>query len=206
MVAHYTRGIEILIVCTGNTCRSPMAEALLRHSLDTRAIPATVSSAGLLFDGEPATGTAVDTLDELGLDLHRHRSRVITPDLVGSADLVVAMAREHVREVVIRRPDRYGRVFTLRELVRRGDEAGSRPADESIEAWLARLHVGRRPSSHQGSSSLDDIADPVGRGPGVYARTAADLGVLVTRLTDLLWDPAHAIAGTPLGRSALPDR
>ena len=171
-----------------------MAEALLRHVLDSRDIAAGVSSAGLLFEGEPATGTAVDTMAGRGLDLVGHRSRIITPDLVGSADLVVGMAREHVRETVIRRPDRYGRVFTLREIVRRGDEVGPRAGDEPVEGWLARLHAGRTPTGHQGSSPLDDVADPVGRGPEVYERTAAELDVLVGRLADLLWEPVGAIA------------
>ncbi len=114
--------------------------------------------------------------------------------MVGSADLVVGMAREHVRETVIRRPDRYGRVFTLREIVRRGDEAGPRGPDETVDDWLGRLHAGRTPSAHLGASPLDDVADPVGRGPEVYERTAAELDVLVGRLADLLWEPVATIA------------
>ena len=184
-----------------------MAEALLRHTLETRAIAAVaavVSSAGLLFEGEPATGTAVDTMAARGLDLTGHRSRIISPELVGSADLVVGMAREHVREAVIRRPERYGRVFTLREIVRRGGEVGARGGDEAVGDWLARLHAGRTPSAQLGSSPLDDVADPIGQGPDVYARTAADLDVLVGRLADLLWEPAPTAAETAAGRLSGP--
>jgi len=177
-----------------------MAEALLRQTLDVRAITAEVSSAGLLFDGEPATATAVETMAARGLDLSGHRSRVISPEMVGTPDLIITMAREHLREVVIRRPDRYGRTFTLREFVRRGDEVGPRAGGEPIDAWLGRMHTGRTPSELQGASPLDDIADPIGRGLGIYGQTAAELAVLVTRLADLLWEPVPVASEPVPGR------
>lgn len=164
-----------------------MAQVLLTRTVDERGVDARVSSAGVLFDGQPATPTAVDVMAGRGLDLTAHRSRIVTPEMVGSADLVVTMAREHVREVVIRRPDRYGRVFTLKELVRRGDEHGPRRPDEALGAWLGRVAEGRRPAAHEGASPVDDVADPIGQGAEVYERTAADLDALTTRLADLLW-------------------
>ena len=104
-----------------------------------------MSSAGLLTDGQPATDTAVDTLAERGIDIDEHRSRRISSDLLGRADLVVGMTREHVREAAVLRPDLYDRTFTLKELVRRGRQAGPR-ADGERRPRLAgppRARAGR---------------------------------------------------------------
>src|SRR3954454_326776 len=117
-----------------------MAEALLRRRLDERALEVTVSSAGLLYDGEPATGTGVDTMAAWGLDISDHRSRLMTPAMLDGADLVVGMARQHVREAVVLGSGVYARTFTLKELVRRGYGIGARTTDESIADWLARAH------------------------------------------------------------------
>ena len=168
-----------------------MAEALLRRHPGTSAgSTARVSSAGLLSDGQPATDTAVDTMAEPG---PRHLRPPQPPHQLRAcssrADLIVAMAREHVREAVVLRPDRYRRTFTLKELVRRG-RRGSRAPGEALEDWLARLHDGAAPLDHLGASPVDDVADPVGQGPHVYERTAAELDDLTTRLVDLLWPPA----------------
>ena len=69
--------IEVLLLCTGNICRSPMAEALLRHRAEQEGLDLTVSSAGILFDDRPATEEAVDAMARLGIDLSSHRSRVV---------------------------------------------------------------------------------------------------------------------------------
>jgi protein-tyrosine phosphatase len=167
-----------------------MAEALLSATLADRGIEARVSSAGRLYDGQPATDTAVDTMADRGLDISGHQSRHQTPTMLESADLIVAMTREHVREAAVMWPDCYPRSFTLKELVRRGEEEGPRAEGEALEDWLARLHKARRPIDHLGESPVDDVADPVGQGAQVYAHTADELTDLITRMADLLWPPA----------------
>src|SRR5690606_11342367 len=88
--------LSILVICTGNTCRSPMAEALLRHHLRAAGHDITVASAGTLgWNGRPATPHAVEVLAERGVSLAGHISRKLTRDLLDASDLVVAMTRTH---------------------------------------------------------------------------------------------------------------
>ena len=92
---------EILLICTGNTCRSPMAEALLRHKLNGRGVDTVVvGSAGTgAWDGAPASEGAYLVALEHGLDLSSHRARLLTRELVESANLILTMARHHLARV-----------------------------------------------------------------------------------------------------------
>jgi protein-tyrosine phosphatase len=182
------RAIDILLVCTGNMCRSPMAEALLRHQVDERGIPARIGSAGLTGDGSPASAPALQVMEvEFGKPIDAHRSRLLTKELIEGSDLVIGLAREHVRETALLDPSAYARTFTLKELVRRGNDVGGRAADEPFDAWLARLHEGRSPRMHFGSSPDDDVEDPIGRRPAVYERVADELDDLIDQFVELAW-------------------
>lgn len=88
---------NVLLVCTGNTCRSPLAEALLRKKLIERGVEGVeVGSAGTgAWDGAPASEGAYLVALEHGLDLSAHRARLLTRELVSTADLVLTMARHH---------------------------------------------------------------------------------------------------------------
>ena len=178
--------IEILTVCTGNIHRSPLAAYLLQRDLTERGFDAHVTSAGLLEDGRPAAEQILELLDARGLDASEHLTRRITPELLGAQDLVLGMARDHVREIILMQPGLNARVFTLKELVRRGTEVGSRGPDESVATWLARAAAGRTPASLLGSSGLDDVADPIGRRFSVFKKTAAEVEGLTADLAELL--------------------
>jgi len=88
------------MVCTGNTCRSPMAAAALRSALGPEASRIDVDSAGTAaWEGQPATRWAVEVAARAGIDLNEHRSRRATPDLVRAADWVLVMERAHLASV-----------------------------------------------------------------------------------------------------------
>jgi len=146
-----------------------------------------VGSAGLRLVGEPASANGVDVLADRGIDLREHRSRILDRQLLEGTDLVLAMSREHLREAVLALPDIWPRAFTLKELVRRGDLIGRRAPGESIDAWLSRAHLGRNRADLLGSSSSDDIDDPIGLGRSDYEKTADEISGLVDHLVDLLW-------------------
>jgi protein-tyrosine phosphatase len=166
-----------------------MAAALLARRLDDAGVKATVSSAGLLFDGRPVTDQGLAVMADRGIDTSGHRSRRLTRDLLDGADVVVGMARSHLREAVALAPEVLGRAFTLKELVRRGEEAGGRAPGEPLDAWLARLGSGRRPSDLLGDSDADDVADPIGGPRRSYQRTAEELDDLTARLARLIASP-----------------
>ena len=99
-------GCMIVFVCTGNTCRSPLAEALFKKLLseqletDPEELPARgfmVLSAGMAaYPGCRATPEAVEAARELGADLSKHTSRPLTAELAGQADYIIAMTRTHL--------------------------------------------------------------------------------------------------------------
>lgn len=96
-----TTTFNVLFVCTGNTCRSPLAEAITRAHLDRRGwAHVQVASAGLsATGGEPASREAVVVAARRGVDLSGHRSRALTRDMVDWADLVLAMGPAHLSGV-----------------------------------------------------------------------------------------------------------
>jgi protein-tyrosine-phosphatase len=176
--------IEILVVCTGNICRSPMAEALLRARLAARGLSAHVQSAGTLAWGGPATGSAALAMRELGLAIDGHLSRQLTDDLVMGADLVLGMTREHVWRVARAERDAQSRSFLVGELARLGPAAGARARDESVRTWAARV-AALRPGGLVGRAG-DEVEDPVGEPIGVYRATASRLDRDLERIASLL--------------------
>jgi protein-tyrosine-phosphatase len=116
---------SIVFVCTGNTCRSPMAADLGRRYLVPLGPEVEVSSAGLwATDGQPAAPHAQSIVHEMGGDLGGHRSRPVTPELMASSALVLTMTRRHKEELLHLQPGLGEKVFTLAEFsgVARGQD------------------------------------------------------------------------------------
>jgi protein-tyrosine phosphatase len=141
---------NILVVCIGNICRSPMAEAILAHALrDRKGIK--VSSAGLgALVGHPADPIAQDLMQARGLDISGHRARMIADSLLYSADLVLVMELGQKREIESIHPGSRGKVFRLGEWrqididdpyrqQRQAFEQALTLIDQSIVDWLPKL-------------------------------------------------------------------
>jgi protein-tyrosine phosphatase len=181
---------DVLVVCTANQCRSPMAEAFLAREFEAADVAATVASAGVdATDGRPVVPGVTRALRRSDVGVDDHVSRRLTRELVDDAALIVTMERAHVREVTLLASDAWPRTFTLKELVRRGEAVGPRGAGEGADEWLVRVHRGRRPQDLVGSNPADDIEDPMGGAPADYERTAEELDALVRRLVDLVAPP-----------------
>lgn len=122
-----------------------------------------------------------------GIDVRGHRSRRVTADDIAAADLILGLAREHVRHAVVLAPESWPRAFTLRELLRRTLQASARMPDESLDGWLARAASGRSRRDLLGGGPDDDVPDPYGGPLTGYEATACLLDGLTHELTALGW-------------------
>ncbi len=163
-----------------------MLEVMLDDALRGRGVDAHVHSAGVWEEGHPASPHSVHEAADRGLALGSHRSRLIDTDLVLGADLVIALARRHVRDVAGMVPGVFGRTFTLKELVRRGGEVGPVRPGESLADWLGDVGRDRVAATYLRPDPDDDVADPIGGTRAQYARTARELEGLAGALADLL--------------------
>lgn len=102
--------LNVLAVCQGNVCRSPMAAALLQHRVEGLH----VRSAGLAAEvGEPAATGAVAALSEIGIDIRAHRATQLTRQLANDAELILTMTVAHTRSLHSIYPLLRGRIFSI---------------------------------------------------------------------------------------------
>lgn len=146
--------MHILFVCTGNTCRSSMAEAILKHRIKNNGeefSDVTVSSAGVsAYPGDSASPNAVKALAEMGIDLAGHSASLLTEDMIKNADLILTMTEGHKRMVLVMDPSSSDKVWTLKEFV--------------------------------GIRGNIDILDPYGMDLNTYKKSAAEIKELIDAL------------------------
>lgn len=188
--------VELLVVCKANLCRSPVVAQLLADGLGAAGVAAVVRSRGLLPGGVESPERYVEIVAERGIELGQHRSAQLAPGDLEAADLVLPMTRELLRELVVREPACWPKAFTLRELVRRGGDHGPKLAHEDLAAYLARIAEGRARKDLLGSSSSDDVADPVELG------TVEEIREVVADMATLCAQAAQLLSGQPLSSPA----
>ena len=186
---------RVLHVCTGNICRSPMAERLMREGLRERlgagADRFVVESAGTWgHTGSPMESYALSTLKTYGLDGADFSARELVAEHVVAADLVLGATREHRAAAVVLHPRAAARTFTLREFSRLAEavDATALPAGDPVERARALVRAaaanrGLVPPQHPRD---DDLADPYQAPESAFATCGDLLWTTLQRPLDLL--------------------
>lgn len=181
--------MNILFVCTGNVCRSPMAEGFLNAWAADRGIDLVARSTGTnAFAGRPATWDGRRIMTELGTPIDDHRTLRTTAELVSWADLVIGMAYEHVRDTVREFPEAEDRTLTLKEFV---EILPKLPAVEDPRAWVDEA---QRLTKEMPSLDDVDVDDPFGERETAYRRVAAEIRDLVEGMIDGLEEKLQGTA------------
>ena len=132
---------KVLFVCTGNTCRSPLAEGLLNKMAGERGWDLSAGSAGLAaFAGVPAPSEAVEAARERGFSLESHQSRPLTKSLVLESDLILTMTAKHKEMILRKMPDLGPKVSMLSELAGEGQKDVEDPVGQSLQVYRETLN------------------------------------------------------------------
>jgi protein-tyrosine phosphatase len=191
---------RVLVVCTGNVCRSPIAEGLLRAAFEARMLrdaPVVTSAGTMGWIGSSADPAAIRAAKEQGIDISSHVARRLDPDEVARATVIIGMADEHVDAVVSDAPEVRSRVFTLTELVRLVESLppverrGRDPVSKGVES----AEVLRR-GGFAGNPHDLEIPDPLGMPLEAFRGVARELDAWCSRLVDGLVGRPHEGAAT----------
>ncbi len=108
--------MKVLFICTGNTCRSPMAEGLLKDISKKNKLNLEVESAGVFaMDEDNISKNAASALKKLNIDISNHKSQNVSQELVDSSDLILTMSKSHKETLLLNYPHIGNKVFLLNE-------------------------------------------------------------------------------------------
>lgn len=211
------RPATVLLVCTGNVCRSPAAERVLAARLAGTGVR-VVSAGTRAVVGAPASDPMVPLVEAAGGTLDGFVARQLTAELVDGADLVLTMTREHRATVSVLSPAAVRRTATLREAAHLLRAAGRvpggwvvdrvravpdtlaatrgrvAPLDADPAAWWRR-----GPAARRGAVHADDVVDPIGGSAALYRRSFAQILPAVDALAAVLL--ARPVGDRPGGRA-----
>lgn len=188
--------MRILFVCTGNTCRSPMAEGMLRKLAQERGVPVEVRSAGVAaMEGIAMSLHAEAVLKDQGIK-DNITSTPLKGELISWADLILTLTESHKRQVIFSFPETAEKVYALKEYVE--DNESVLADQEELQQLIADVELDRALGNLQNEAKIQrineiarrlpvyDISDPFGGPREIYDRVAAEIQEALGKLLDKL--------------------
>jgi protein-tyrosine-phosphatase len=187
---------HVLFICTGNTCRSPLAEGIFRLEAGKRGLEVEARSAGTTaIDGLPVSGHSADILRDKGATLSNEGSSELTFEQVEWADLILTMTMSHKRYLIRQFPSAIDKTYTLKEYADASDPAFQQAQAEQGQ-FASELQIKQalgEPITAEERGRLDewagrapdyDISDPFGGPAHVYRQSADEIEAAILRILD----------------------
>lgn len=204
--------IQILVVCTGNICRSPIAEQVLRERLTSAGVPVIVQSAGTeAMAGHGMTPEAAEQAQRFGATTNDHRAQQLTAQLLADADLVLTATRAHRADVVSLHPRASRYTYTLNQFARllaqlpkakeelppvedvplveerpTKEDASRNLPNENFTTLLTEIAASRGETSPLANPADDDIGDPYRQPPEAYNRAGGEIDRATATIASVL--------------------